>query len=187
MRARQDLQRPGGDAAHVVEFRFARLANPQVGGARMSGQPLDALTRLAGIGGGEHGHAGQATHDRKILHGVVGIAEIAIAHAGTHRDDRDWQDVIANIVANLFETPQRREVGDGIGEDVKALGREAGSDACHVLFRHACVEKPIRKFPSEWLDHGKAKVTNHEENLRMYPRLSYQLVDECGSHGESPS
>ena len=64
-----------------------------------------------------------------VLQRVMGVALRAVGEAAADGDDLHVGAVVADVVADLLEAAQRREIGDRIGEDVLPAQRHAGGDA----------------------------------------------------------
>jgi hypothetical protein len=177
-----DDDRVGGERRGGVEVFFAGLAETEVGRAGVGGEPLDGTAGLAGISGAEEAEVRERSEDGDVLNGVVGVAEIAVGEARADGDGGDGEIVLADVVAELFETAERGEVGDGVGEDVEAFGGEACGETCHILFRDACVEEAVGELGGEGFDDRVAEVADDEEDGWVEASLGGEFFDEGGSH-----
>ena len=102
----------------------------------------------------------------------MGHAEGAVADAAADDDDLDVGVVIADVVADLLEAAQRREVRDRVGDRDVALHRDAAGDARHVLLGDADVVVPVRERIAERLDLAVADVReNHVDAGILFCKL----------------
>src|SRR2546422_4560051 len=72
--------------------------------------------------------------------------------------------VVANVVANLLETPEDRKVGNRIGKNDLAAQRQAGRDTGHILFSNSGIQEAARKPFGKGLDDAKTQVANDQED-----------------------
>ena len=93
--------------------------------------------------------------------------------------------VVADVVADLFQTAQRGKIGDRIGEhDLPGQGH-SGGDAGHVLLGDAGVEKLPWKPLGELLDHAEAKVADDQRDSRVGGGQFGERANECRSHAQA--
>src|SRR6185295_376196 len=90
--------------------------------------------------------------------------------------------VIADVVAQLLQAAQRREVADGVDEDRLAAERDAGRDAGHVLLGNADVAVEVRKAPGDRLQHRIAKITAQQPYVPVLGGHLLERGDEGVSH-----
>jgi hypothetical protein len=122
---------------------------------------------LSRVRGHEHFDAGKRRHDRDVLERVVRIALAAIGEAAADRDDLDVGAMVADVVPELLEAPQRREIADRVGEDHLATEGEPGGDAGHVLLGNADIEIAAGKLLREALEHREAEVAADQPEARI--------------------
>jgi hypothetical protein len=70
--------------------------------------------------------------------------------------------VVADVVAYLLETAERREVADGVREYGVAFEGQTGSEAGHVLLRDTNIQELTREASDEVVQDAKAEITCKE-------------------------
>lgn len=114
-----------------MKARLAGFPQTQVGGSGIGDEMAHASPHLHRIArSGDH-HAGHGAHERVVLHSVMRVAERAVGKLSPNRDDRDRQVVVGNVIADLLDTAEGREVGYRVAEDVIAFlcGTQTDCDA----------------------------------------------------------
>ena len=114
-------------------------------------------------------------------------AQVAVREAAAHGHDLHVGAVVADVVADLLETAQGREVADGVGEHDLAGKGHAGGQADHVLLRDAGVDELVGVLALELLDDGVAEVADHEAHASVLARELIERLDERGPHEASTS
>src|SRR5262249_8653849 len=84
------------------------------------------------------------------------------------------------------EAADRREVGDGVGEDDLAAHGEPGGYAGHVLLRHAGVDEPVGEALAEPLEDRVTEVAGEEPHALVPRGELHQRLDEGPSHSVAP-
>ena len=139
-------------------------------------------TGLDRVTGAEHAHVRQRSHEREVLDRVMRVAQVAVAESASNTHDCDRAIVVADVVADLFEAPDSREVGDGIDEDLVAERGETSRDTEHCLLGYSGVEEPVREPIGEFLDHTEAQVAHDEEDCGILLGEDSQFRDESIPH-----
>ena len=129
----------------VMEHGHTGPAEAHVDGTHvLVGRP-DHSPGLHVISGGHHHHAGDGTHEGKILAALVGGAVLAHGDAAVGGADLHIQMGIANGIAHLLKGPARREHGEAGGKGHKPHGGGTGGSGDHVALGDAAVEMALRE------------------------------------------
>src|ERR1700751_3730992 len=72
--------------------------------------------------------------------------------------------VIANIIAHLLQTTQRREICNRVGENNFAAQGHAGGDSSHVLLGHARVQIALWKSFGKGFYDTKTQIPHNKMN-----------------------
>src|SRR5712691_10060 len=160
--------------------RLAGPAQPQIGRSVERDHGPGPQPRLDGIAGRDHRHVRQRPHDGDILRGVMGDAEVAIREAAADRDHLHIRPVIADVVADLLQAPQRAEVGDRVREDDLAAQRHPDCEPDHVLLGDAGVDELVGVLVRELLDHRVAEVADDKAHPRVLVGELVEGFDERG-------
>src|ERR1017187_4574920 len=94
-------------------------------------------------------------------------ANWSVTHAAADAHDLHVRAVVADVVSDLLQAAQGREVADGVGENRVTLQRKAGSEARHVLLGDADVEKLAGETGDVLVEDLKAQVAGQKEELRV--------------------
>ena len=195
------LQHPaGGDERHVpavpqgngltdlklwlaeMHVRFARTPQAQVHRAVVFDGGTGGTAGLVGVPGGDDDHVGKDAEDGNILRGEVCHSQRPVGHAPADGDDLDIGLVIADVVSDLLQRPERGEIGDGVREaDLPAQGH-AGCQAGHVLLRHAGVEVLLGEPLGEVGDDAEAQVADDQHDPVVLGGQFRQGLNERRSH-----
>src|SRR5262249_47275853 len=109
---------------------------------------------------------------------MVRYAELPIAESASDRDDVHIHAVIARIVANLFEAPERREIGYGISKYGVPYESHPDSDGGHILFGHARVQELFGEPFAKLIQNSKSEISRDEKNLRVTFGEQCELCDK---------
>src|SRR3954452_16388552 len=91
----------------------------------------------------------------------------AVGKTGTDGDNLNDCTVIADIVPNLLEAAQGREVTNRIDENRVSTQCDSGSDTGHVLLRDPHIEVSIGETRRKWLQHGVPEITSEQPDFRV--------------------
>ena len=109
-------------------------------------------------------------------------AERAVDEAAADTHDLDVGIVIRTVVADLFQTAQRRKVADRIGKDRLARERHAGGDRSHILLGNAGIQKLIREAFPKRFEHAETEIARDELDVRIRLGQRHQRFDKGISH-----
>ena len=168
----------------VVDVRLARLAEAEVARPGVRDDGARRRPRLDRVARRHHHHARQHAHDAEVLGGVVRGAQGAVGEAAADRHDLDVGLVVADVVADLLEAAQRREVGDRVGEDDLARSAPCRRRA-PVMF---CSATPALtnwsgSSPMNRSTTREAEVAGDEDDAAVGLRQLVEGVEEGGPHG----
>ena len=173
---------PGEDERQILAVsHLNRLAEPKVDGVVVDRRLLLVATAVVygtlvldhgpcgGPGLGEvartdHHHVGKRPHDGDVFRGLMGDTQRAVGESAADDDDLHVRIVIADVISYLLERPERREVGNGVGDGDVAFHGDATGDSSHILFGHAYVEVTFREGLGERLDFAIADVRQDQED-----------------------
>ena len=127
----------------LMEHRNCQAPHAQIDRTLIFIRRLGGRLGFHAVGGADDDHAGDGTHQRKVLAALVARAVLAHGQAAVGSADLHIQVGIADGVADLLESPPRGEHGKGRREGNEAVGREACRHAHHVRFRDAAVEVTV--------------------------------------------
>ena len=123
----------------LMGHRLAGSPQPKVAGAGPVHHRPCGRRGLHRVSRGDHRHVWQGTHDGDILRCVVGHAQGPVGESAADGHDLHVGLVVADVIADLLQAPQRGEVGDGVGEHHAAGQGHACCHAGHVLLGYSCV------------------------------------------------
>ena len=129
--------------AVLMEHRNCQAPHAQVDRPLIFIRRLDSRLSLHAVGGADDDHAGDGTHQRKVLAALVARAVLAHGQAAVGGANLHVQVGIADGIADLLKSPPCGEHGKGRREGNEAVGREARRHAHHVRFRNAAVEVTV--------------------------------------------
>ena len=173
------------DTRHMKD-RFAGPPEPEISRPASLQKLKNQRLGLDWICWAGDGHVREHRHDAQILDPVMGISLCAIRQPAAHRDDRHRQVVIANVIAQLFEAAQRREVRDRINHHPAARERKTGSDTHHRLLANADIRILPRQRLCELLQHRVADVGGQQHDFRVGARIGHQRRDRLSAHEPPP-
>ncbi len=90
--------------------------------------------------------------------------------------------MVTNIVADLLDTAQRREIGDRIREHNPPRQGHPRRQTGHILLRNSCVEELLGIAAGEIGDHTKAQIPHHQRDSGIVRGDFRERFDEAGSH-----
>ena len=96
---------------------------------------------------------------------MVAHSQCAVGHAASHGDRNDVGIVIANIVAELLQAPERGKVGNRVGKDNLASQGQSSRNAGHILLGHTHIQTLPGKSLGKVDDNAKAQVAHHKHDL----------------------
>jgi hypothetical protein len=178
---RSDTARPKG-VAGFRGGRRVRFVEAEIGRTAMRDEIARGFGGFPQIAWRKDEHVGKGAEDGEILGGVVRETDWAVAHATADANDLHVRAVVADVVSDLLQAAQCREVADGIGKNRVALQRKAGSQARHVLLGDADVKKLPGEAGPVPVEDLKAQVASQEEEFRVLWREFGQGVNESVSH-----
>ena len=149
----------------IVDHGNCKSAEAEVEGAVGGESRLNGSLCLNGVGGVDHGHAGDGAHEREVLVALVGCAVL------THRDacvgcaDLDVEVGVANRVTHLLKCSACGEHCKARCENGLARGCDTCCNADHVALGDAAIEKSFGMCLFELYGFGclcEVGVQNHE-------------------------
>ena len=116
---------------------------------------------------------------------MVAHAQTAVYKTTADTDNFHIGIMVGTVVSDLLQTPQGREVADGIGEYGFSLQSHSGSDGGHILFCDAHIQKLIRNCLPEGLQHTEAQVAGDKLQIRIHFGTLQDGLNKGGSHGQT--
>jgi hypothetical protein len=144
--------------------------------------------RLDRVPGGDDEHPRQGTHDRQVLGGVVRHAERAVGQPSADCHHLHVRVVVADVVPDLLEAAEGREIRDRVRKDDLTAQREAGGDPRHVLLGDPRVDEAAGKARGERLHYPKPEIANDEHHtLVPFGELHERAEEGCPHNARSSS
>src|ERR1700737_4127098 len=109
--------------------RFSRLPQSEIAGSLMLRYSTSCQVGLNGITWRNHDQSREGSQNRKVFGRMVAHTKTPIRQASPYRDHFYIRTVIADIIADLLQASQGREVGNRVGENDLSAERHARRDA----------------------------------------------------------
>ena len=128
----------------IVEHRHSQTAEAQVNRALHGVSGTHSGTGLHIVCGADHGHAGQAAHQGKVLAALVGSAVLAHGDAAVGGTDLDVQAGVSDRVADLLKGTACGKHGKAGNKGNITHGGQTCGHAHHVALGNAAVKVTVR-------------------------------------------
>src|ERR1700747_949544 len=96
---------------------------------------------------------------------MVRSAERTVAHTPAYSNDFDVGAVVADVNADLFQTPHRGKASQRIGKDRPPLQRQPCRETGHILLGDTDIQKLLWELGDEVVEDAKSQVCRDEHDV----------------------